>query len=270
MRMAALALVWASATACGGKLAPVETADGASPGDAGQDASADTSTDGAPRDALAEAVVDAGPPCDYDASWDATACTPPDDDTLYADPGVIFVPEGSYGIASFVASGPWASDPGMYVQFESSNVPLHGRPYVMINRPPTSFAFLIPPNVGFQQGSFVVSGHAGNIARIAQATVVITACQPWPQDEACAGNECGTEPDGCGGMESCGTCGQDAPFCFLGQCVSTQPTYCPDGDGFSDGACVPCETTMLCQQCHTGYCPGHDDVCVCEDFPADQ
>lgn len=119
-KVAGVAMTCAAMAACRGLLAPVDG--GADAGDGGE------ASDGPASEAEAspvEAAVDAdgSVPCDYDAT-DEKMCTPPADDLLFADPPTVEVAAGSYGVATFVASGPWASDPSFYIWYESSTLPL--------------------------------------------------------------------------------------------------------------------------------------------------
>lgn len=280
-----LVLACAATTAtlgCGGRLAPID--DGVSAildaeviVDAGvadtsaEDATARPDAADASIDLFVPDTYDGGIVCDFDASPDATLCTPPVDDTLTAIPNPVYVAAGSYGIASFVAGGSWALAPDLYVSYDSATVPLGEIPYVMTNRAPTSFAFLVPAAAVGDQGTFTVTGRAGNVELTAQANVIVTDCQPWSLAVACAGYTCGLEPDGCGGLTNCGTCGAAAPYCFLGKCVTTQPQYCGYGmgvlgDGGDEDACVPCGLTPVCEHCDQGTCVGIQDVCSCQQI----
>jgi hypothetical protein len=262
MRTAEVMLVCILATGCGGLVAPLD----AGPGDDGsfaadaraQEASID---DGSARDAEAS-----GPPCSADAGLEGGLCVPPAEDILYASPDVVSVPAGSYGTATFVAAGPWTSDPAMYIWFEGSTLRLDSYPIVTSYGSPQSLSFLVPASAAGQQGTLTVTGHDGNIERTAHATVNVTACAPWTASFACAGYVCGAERDHCGGDVSCGECSGDEPYCFLGFCVATMPHYCPGGYGIAPGGkCVACESTGICKQCRfPDRCLGIEDVCLCQ------
>ena len=261
MRMAAVVLVCAFASACGGRLARVDGGDSAPDGaglvdggDGGDDES--TSADGNDASAPVE-------PCSYDAAVDGPLCTPPPDDLLYASPAVVSVAAGSYGAVTFIASGPWASDPTMFMWFAGSTLQLETNPEVQSYGSPQTLIFLVPSTAAGQTFTITVAGHAGNIQRISEVTVNVTSCVPWPASKVCAGYECGFEPDNCGGLVSCGTCSGSKPYCFLRQCQAAMPTYCPFGDGYGGpGVCIPCGETMTCRLC-TGVCLGIQDVCIC-------
>ena len=88
-----------------------------------------------------------------------------------------------------------------------------------------------------------------------------SSCEPLAEVDACAGIECGSAPDGCGGPAyDCGTCGA-GEACFTGLC---QPT----------NSCVPTSQQVACdgKQCgqagngcgetyDCGQCTGPGEVC---------
>jgi hypothetical protein len=222
----------------------------------------------------AATVVDSGEeeasplPCDYDASadYDAALCTPPADDVLYANPSVVSVAAGSYGLATFVAAGPWANDPRFFMRYEGSTLSLRNVLYATSYGTPQSLPFLVSVSAAGQQGTLTVSGHAGNIERIAHVTVNVTSCTPNAQ--YCSGMECGFEGDGCGGLTSCGTCGGSTPYCYLFQCVANPVAMCPPGYGYDieDNRpmdCIPCAETKSCKKCRGGYCDSLNSICYC-------
>jgi hypothetical protein len=172
---------------------------------------------------------------------------------------------GSYGAANFVASGPWVSDPGFYMWFAGSSLSLPNVSPVKTYGSPQSLFYLVPGSAIGQTFTFSVAGHAGNITKVAELTVHVTDCAPWPASMVCPGYQCDFEPDNCGGLVSCGSCPSSAPYCFLRECVSTMPTYCPSGQGTNGmGGCIPCEQTRTCTQCPPGnVCVGVQDVCLC-------
>jgi hypothetical protein len=224
--------------------------------------------DGSPADADADADTgpDTGPTsCNGDADYDAALCTAPLDDQLIADPPVITVAAGSASIAQFKAIGPWASDPNMWISFESATIALQGWPSVQPNQPPTGFLIEVPASASDTEGTFTALGRDGNIERSATLVVHVTGCVPWDAATACNGFNCGYEGDHCGGLVNCGSCPSSAPYCFLGYCQATQPMYCPDGDGITPGlGCEPCTKTMTCRlYCSDGRCVGLQDVCFC-------
>lgn len=242
-RSAATFLAIASTSvACGGLLLP----------DGGTDAGPDAGSDGRPPDGGVVFPSDAEeeeaslPLCSEDASPDTGPCTPPADDTLYADPPVLSVSAGSYGAANFVAAGPWVNDPSMYVWFEGSTLTLGNYPQVTTYGSPQSILFLTLASEAGQQGTITVEGHAGNIVRTATVTVNVTTCAPWSTYAACGVNACGVGPDGCGGLESCGECPSTSPTCYNGQCVAQAPPPCPNGYGYDpSGVCVSCEDCQV-------------------------
>ncbi len=212
---------------------------------------------------------EAGPlPCDYDAfaGYDAALCTPPANDVLYADPPVLSVAAGSYGLATFVAAGPWTQDPHIFMRYEGTTLPLRNVIYATSYGATQSIPFLVSSSAGGQQGSFTVSAHAGNIERIAQVTVNVTSCVP--NSQYCSGMECGFEGDGCGGLQSCGMCGGSTPYCHIYQCVSSPVTMCPPGYGYDiEGNrpmdCIPCAETVSCKKCKGGSCASLNSICYC-------
>jgi len=264
MRTTVVVLIGAFAIACGGLVAPLD----AGPGDAGSLADDAGVAEGSIQDAVAHDPDATGAPCSADASLEGGPCVQPVDDILYASPAVISVAAGSYGTATFVAAGPWASDPSMYIWFESSTLKLENYPAVTSYGSPQSILFLVPSSAVGKQGIFTVTGHDGNIERTAQATVNVTACAPWTAPVACGGYVCGSEPDNCGGIVSCGTCSDDTPYCFLGSCVATMPHYCPPGYGIAPGgACVACASTLACRLCRfPDRCFGMEDQCLCQPY----
>ncbi len=270
-------------TACGAITAPIdsfETLDAStgpdgSPFDASPDrpprdapVEQDAGADAGPADVLAP-DVDAGPPCDPNAPLDAALCTPPADDLFVPSPASIQVSADTYGIASFVASGPWASDPKLYFDFDGADFALQTTPYIMTNRPPVSWAFLVDHSATQGTATFSASAHLGNIVRSASVTVTVGGCVPWTVANACDGNQCGFASDNCGGSVSCGMCPPDAPSCSLGKCTSGTPVYCPSGQGIGiDGMCTPCSTLPVCTSCNVGnLCVGLQDVCLCVPVP---
>ena len=233
------------------------------PLDAGSD-----SGDSAPaQDTGADVTVpdEAGPPCDGDADYDAALCVPPSDDQLIADPPVVTVPAGSYGIAQFKATGPWATDPNMWIGFESATVSLQSMPFALPNQPPTGFLFQVATASSDVQGTLTAVGHDGNIERTATLKVIVTGCQPWDEAMACQSYDCGYQGDNCGGLVDCGKCSGATPYCFLGSCVATAPTYCPNGQGYDpQTGCIPCMDTRTCfEYCRDGRCTGLQDECFC-------
>ena len=253
-------VVCALATACGGRLAPVDggglSGDGAPVGDAGDESVFADASDAADASDTTE-------PCSYDAS-DERLCAPPPDDLLYPTPPVVSVAAGSYGSATFVASGPWSTDPNMYMWVTGYTLQLDTYPQVESYGTPQTVTFLVPQAYAGQSFTMFVAGHAGNIERTTQVTVNVTNCAPLPASTVCAGYQCGFEDDNCGGLVSCGNCSAPTPYCFLRQCQATMPTYCPYGDGLGPfGACVPCGESMTCRLC-TGLCVGIQDVCICQ------
>jgi hypothetical protein len=262
-RAFALVLPVAVATACGGLLAPV---------DGGTDASPDAEVDAS--DASDATAVDSTAPdgdgsdgavaCDYDA-WDEPFCPPPAADTFAAVPPVISAAAGGFGVATFVASGPWASDPTLFMYFVGSSQPFQNLGMDQEFGNPQSFTFIVADKTAGYQGTFTVAARAGNIERTAQVTVDITSCAPWPPSMVCLGGQnCGFQGDGCGGLLSCGTCPAQEPYCMLGVCQGTAPTYCPTGQGLSGpgGECVQCSMTRTCLEC-TSRCVGLQDECLC-------
>jgi hypothetical protein len=266
----AIVVSGASTSACRGLLAPVDS----DAGDAGEADGGDASTaSDAESDAADASIVDAKEPdadsaCDYDAADDASLCTPPANDLLFANPASIQVAAGSYGLATFVATGPWATDPMMYMHYEGSSFQVRNFPYIMTYGTPQSLSFLVPSTAAGQHGTLTVSGHAGNIERTATVSVTVTSCAP--STAYCVGDQCGFEDDGCGGVISCGTCSGATPSCFVYQCVANGPPPCPAGSGYDvcDGGpctdkCVPCATTHSCEKCGGGYCDSLNNVCFC-------
>jgi hypothetical protein len=250
----------ATAGACGGKLAPVDAGVADAQSDDAGDATADAEADG--NDADGQFV------CSYDASED-DPCTPPANDLLAATPPSITAAAGSFGFAIFTATGPWASDPTFFIQYRSTTLPILNFHEVYTYGSPQTILFELPAGSAGQQGTLTVSGHAGNIERRATVSVTVTSCKPWDPSFVCAPNEdCGYQGDGCGGLLSCGTCGVALPYCFLGTCQSTQPTYCPAGEGLGfGGQCMPCSGTKTCRECVGGYCTGIEDLCICSPPP---
>ncbi len=275
-KAAAVAITCAAMGACGGLLAPVDG--GADAGDAGG-----VSDVTAPE---AEAATDAGDAgeesvaCDYDASDDAVPCTPPADDLLVASPSNIQVAAGSYGAATFVATGPWTSDPSMYIWYESSTLPLRSIEQVTTYGSPQTLPFLVAQSGAGGQGTITVSGHAGNIVRYATLTVKVTSCVPWSPSFVCAGQECGFQGNGCSGLLSCGECTAPTPFCWVGHCVAAKPQPCSAGDGFDPdaGHCIPCADSPVCNPCpnpvtmqhQSGFCVSADSMCICYTQPSGQ
>jgi len=260
--------------ACGAATDPLTfgATDASSGADAGDAAPIFDSGAPGPDSSLGEdapADADAGPmdtdaACDGDASYDGALCTPPSDDLLIADPPTITVAAGSYGVAQFEAIGPWASDPNIWISFESATVPMQSSPWVLQNAPPTAFAFQVSSTTTDQDGTLTALGRDGNIERTASVTVHITGCQPWDVATACNGYDCGYQADNCGGLVTCGTCTGATPYCFLGECQAAQPTYCPDGEGITMQGCVPCSQTRTCfLYCRDGRCEGLQDQCFC-------
>jgi hypothetical protein len=275
-KAAGIGMACATIAACRGLLLPVDGgADGGHEGDAG---------DGATSEAEAS-VVDAGVDgdgtvaCDYDAT-DEEPCTPPADDLLIATPPSIVVAAGGWGLATFTATGPWASDPSFYIWYESTTLPVQSVEQVTTYGSPQSIPFLVPLSAVGAQGTVTVKGRAGNVERFASVAVTVTACPPWPPSTVCPGMECGFQGDGCGGLLSCGTCPPSAPYCWVGHCVSKMPVPCGAGEGFDPdaGECVPCDQTPQCNPCpdpltmphQTGYCISADSLCICDTQPSGQ
>jgi hypothetical protein len=277
MRAAPLVLATvglAGLIACGAATEPLlfggpDASSGADAGDASPIFDSGTALDSAPEEDSA-ADADAGPQdtdaaCDGDAAYDAALCTPPSADRLVANPPVISVAAGSYGVAQFEALGPWASDPNIWISFQTATVPMQFTPYVLQNAPPTGFVFQVAPSTTDVQGTITALGRDGNIERTATLTVTITGCQPWGQAMACQSYDCGFEPDNCGGLVNCGTCSGATPYCFLGTCQAAPPTYCPDGQDLGPGdVCTPCTESRIClHYCQDGRCEGLQDECFC-------
>jgi hypothetical protein len=257
-----IALACAATSACGGRVAA--STDDASAVDAALVDASDGATDGG-AEAEAEA---ASLPCDYDASgdYDAATCTPPANDVLYANPPVVNVAAGSYGVATFVAAGPWTNDPHIFMRYEGSTLELKNVVFSTSYGTPQSLPFLVSSSAAGQQGTFTVSAHAGNIERTAYVTVNVTSCVPHA--EYCTGMECGFEGDGCGGLQSCGSCGGSTPYCDVFTCVSDPVPMCPPGYGFDiednkPTVCIPCAETKSCMKCSGGYCDSLNSVCYC-------
>jgi hypothetical protein len=276
-KAAGIAVLCAATAACPGLLAPVDGgADGSGAGGMNDGASADADA----------SVMEAGEdgdgfvPCDYDAT-DENLCTPPANDLLIADPPSVQVAAGSYGVATFEATGPWASDPTFYIWYETTTLPVEAVQQVTTYGTPQSIPFLVPPSAAGTQGTVTVAGHAGNIERHASVSVNVTTCQPWAPSTVCPGQECGFQGDGCGGLLSCGTCPASAPYCWVGQCVTSMPVPCPSaGEGFDPdaGKCIPCDQSPACNPCpnpltmphQTGYCISSDSMCICDTLPSGQ
>jgi hypothetical protein len=272
VRIAVVTLSIAFTTACGGRLAR-ESGVSAGP-DAGIDAASDAGNDAdATSDDASDGMVP-DDPCSVDASYDAALCTsPPEDDRLYASPAVVNVAAGSYGYAQFYASGSWASDPSIFMIFEGSTLPLGNNPGLDGYGAAQSFIFLVPSTATGQTGTLTVLGRVGNVERTASLTVNVTDCQPWPASMVCPGNQCGFQPDNCGGLVSCGTCPAQTPYCagelvagaFEYVCSATMPMYCPPGYGITGpNSCIPCNQTRACIECNGGACVGIQDACLCE------
>jgi len=69
-------------------------------------------------------------------------------------------------------------------------------------------------------------------------------CVPTPKASACSGKNCGSAPNGCGGMYACGTCSSpSAPICVSGTCKQCGSVAdCPSGTfNCTNNACV-CRT----------------------------
>ncbi len=266
----ALALGWAAAIACGGRLAALDGGADARDAAALGDGVSPDASDGDGGDASA----DKPPACTYDASYDdVVPCVAPADDLIFADPPTVQVAAGGRGVVTFYASGPWASDPLFYMRYGGTTLPVLEQPYVPGYGTPITLSFPVSPAV--PPGSawtMTVSGHAGNIQRFASATLVVTACVP--RTENCKGYECGFQEDGCGGVQICGTC-DDAgatPNCYMNNCVGGQPLpQCPPGEGYDTShgylACVLCTQLTVCGNgpfgCHGGYCDSLQNVCFC-------
>ena len=265
LRIAFVALACAAASACGGLLAlpdggPLgETDAGGADRDGSLGDAADVTVTGA------GSAADAGIPCSDDAS-DDVLCIPPPNDLLDATPPAVSIAAGSYGVVTFTATGPWVNDPKMYMHYEGTTLEVLNDPQVQTYGSPQSLLVLVAEGTAGHRGTLTVSGHAGNIKRTAVVSIDVTACVPWPVSSICVGNDnCGFQPDGCGGLLSCGTCSGEAPYCFLNTCVSTPPQDCPDGYGLGgNGACVPCGMTKTCKECGAGSCIGKNDLCICE------
>ncbi|HEY6458826.1 MAG TPA: hypothetical protein VIY73_01715 [Polyangiaceae bacterium] len=281
-----------AATACGGKLAPVDAGD--APVESGVSAlleasvtGIDATTDGgaldAPGDGDATAAFDAtsdSPACSADAMvrWDADLCVPPADDQFFASPAAIEVPAGNYGFGSFTTTGPWATAPGTAVLFDQTTLPLTASPKEIFDGGTiqfVQFAFQVQPST--PPGTVgTLSAHAqdGNIKRSAAVTVTVTPCAPTSASVLCGdtddgGLNCGYVADHCGGLVSCGTCDPNGPLptCFLNQCLPAPPPTCPQGQGLGiGGACVVCNATPgVCGKC-AGYCIGFENACICYPY----
>ena len=248
----------ACAAACGGRIAAIDGGSSVAPDDGGPSDATDATT------ADAGAPEAAPPPCNADAAFDAALCTPPADDTLVADPPVITAAAGGYGTATFVAKGPWASAPELFLHYTETTLPVQTVTQVQSYGSPQSIVFLLQPGTVGVEGTLTVEARVGNIERFAQVTVKVTDCLPWPASTVCStSRNCGFEGDGCGGLLSCGTCAGATPYCFLGVCQATMPTYCPSSEGLGPNGCEPCAQTRTCRTCTTGRCLGIEDVCTC-------
>ncbi len=239
------AMAFVSVTGCGRVL--TERPSGGAAHDSGTMAAGDASVQDASDDAPAA--------CDFDASPDAEPCAVPYGDILYASPGSIMVAAGGYGTVSFIAEGPWASDPTLTITFEGSTLDLIPVSTGAHYGTPQSLVFQAPPMDYGLTGTVTAVGRAGNLAISAFATVYVTNCTPFPEPVACGTYACGFQSDGCGGVESCGACSVAAPYCYGGQCIANQPHPCPPGDGFvpDSGACAWCGR----------FCAAIDNTCVC-------
>jgi hypothetical protein len=211
----------------------------------------------------AGSCVTAGPYGFSSPNSDACAPAPPDD-LLYFDPPSISAPAGGYSNPYIIASGPWAEDPAhpVYVGFDSFTLPTTNFPYTpSAVEPGVEVVFLLPMDLAVgERGTLRVFATNGPITKFATLPVTVAPCAPLPQEEACQGATCDEVDDGCGGKESCGTCGESAPYCFRGippfgaRCITCEPKQCDFGEGF-DG------TTCACISC--GQCKSIDNVCVC-------
>ncbi len=292
-----LALLCGVASSCGGLLVPEDEPDGGAEGgvsDGGDSGSTlrdgnapDARPDARPPidaaiDAAIDAPIDATPPdvtamdasegdgCILDAAEDVPLCTPPSDDLLFASPAMISVAAGSYGSANFVATGPWSTDPGMYMHYEGSTLDVRNNPYVVSYGTPQSIQFLLPADAEGQTGTLTVSGHLGNIEQTAEVAITVTACIPLTHETVCGTSVCGGGPDGCGGQIVCGTCDGDTPYCFYGQCISAEPRNCVADYGFDPdaGQCLWCPSTDVCAACALpGFCTSIGDRCLCFTSP---
>jgi hypothetical protein len=274
-----LVVALALAVACGGKLA----------GGDSQLAALDAATDGGADAQDLDVTIDTFqplPPCSADANYDESGpCQPPPDDILVGTPAVINVPAGTYGVAKFAAEGPWASDPGIYMQYGGTNLPIANQPTLDAYGAVQQIIFLVASDaVKGAGGTIKMSAYLGNITRTAEVTVNITSCAPWSATSVCYGGDsaddggppesadggqvyfaCGYEPDNCGGLLACGTCPVQAPYCYLHQCVAKYPDYCPPDYGAGvGGSCIPCSGTRTCTECTTGTCVGVQSVCICQ------
>jgi len=84
-------------------------------------------------------------------------------------------------------------------------------------------------------------------------------CTQTPQATACAGFTCGFQPDGCGGLWSCGSCptGESCGLFAANQCASPS------------GPCIPTGNTATCAKnsdCCSGVCSNY--YCTAPEAPA--
>jgi hypothetical protein len=264
----AVVLACGVSAGCGGLVEP--TAPG--PRDGGHLIDMGVSPQDATLEADVSASVDAGdgppPGCSIDASLTTRQCVPPADDTFLPTQPVISVAAGSYGLATFVASGPWATASSMQMDLVSSTLTLVTHDVLSSTGPDWQLTFLVPASEVGRQGTLTVIGNAGNIQRTAHVTVNVTDCAPWSQATACVSYVCGYEPDGCGGLHNCGNCGTDAPYCYIGTCISSKPIPCYAGQGFDPdgGQCIFCPMSAACHRC-LGTCESVDDMCICYTQP---
>jgi hypothetical protein len=284
----------ATATACGGKLAPVDGGAPESGVTALLDASVtmiDATTDGGMRDGAGDGDGDAtagldatsdSPACSADAMvrWDADLCVPPADDQFFASPAAIEVPAGNYGLGSFTTTGPWATAPGTAVLFDGTTLPLTGTPKEIFDGGTiqfVQFAFQVKPSTApGTVGTIAAYARDGNIQRSAAVTVTVTPCVPTSASVLCGdtgdgGLDCGYVADHCGGLVSCGTCDPngETPVCFVNQCVAALPPTCPAGEGLGPEGCARCSSSGpvpgVCSNCF-GYCTSFESVCVCYPY----
>ena len=160
----------------------------------------------------------------------------------------------------------------MYVMFTDSTLPLYWTPYAETYGTPQSMLFpLTTAVVVGEQGTFTVTGRAGNVERTAQVTVNISKCRPLPPDQACGGAVCGVAGDNCGSLESCGNCSGMTPYCYEGECISQKPVACIPGKGFDTegGGCISCPDSPACTGCAAlgGHCISVKSQCLCYTQP---
>jgi hypothetical protein len=208
------------------------------------------------------ACVVAGP---FGFSSPSGTCPPaPADDHLFFASDSVSVPAGGWGAPTVIATGPWAEDPAhpVYIGFSSFSLETTDVPYVPVSiEPGAEVMFLMPLDSVGEHGTLKVFGTNGPVTTTASVSVTVTTCAPWSLEEACGGAACGEAENGCGGMVSCGSCGESAPYCFAGlppygaRCIACEPMQCSWGEGFDDKSCT-------CISC--GSCLALDNVCACK------